>query len=108
MAIMELSRGHSESQMKSERVGSAWKEKKRRAAVEKLPLTARTPYWLKLVEGHWQVLESAAATIRQIYRWAIEGYGLSVITKKLNASYPPIGRATFWAKSYVAKILSNR
>jgi DNA invertase Pin-like site-specific DNA recombinase len=30
MAIMELSRGHSESAMKSERVGAAWRDKKRR------------------------------------------------------------------------------
>jgi DNA invertase Pin-like site-specific DNA recombinase len=109
MAIMELSRGHSESAMKSERVGRAWKDKKRRAAENGEPLTARTPSWLRLVDGEWEVDEQAAETIRRIYQLAITGYGLGVITKKLNAEKVPIvGRGEHWARSYVAKILNNR
>src|SRR5262249_24430211 len=108
MAIMELSRGHSESVMKSERVGGAWQEKKRLAAADRVPLTARVPRWLRLVGGNWQVVQSAADTVRRIYRWAIDGHGIGVITKQLNAEkVPPIGRARYWARSYVAKILSN-
>src|SRR5262249_52934161 len=68
MAIMELSRGHSESAMKSERVGAAWQNKKRRAAEDKEPLTARVPSWLRLVEGRWEVIDHAAETVRRIYR----------------------------------------
>src|SRR5262245_25472259 len=45
MAIMELSRGHSESRMKSERVGAAWQSLKRSAANDKTPITRRTPAW---------------------------------------------------------------
>ena len=60
MAIMELSRGHSESAMKSERVGRAWQDKKRRAAENGEPLTARVPSWLRLVDGEWEVDEQAA------------------------------------------------
>src|SRR5262245_31031475 len=67
MAIMELSRGHGESRMKSERVGAAWKEKKRRAAADLSPLTARAPAWLRLVDGEWEVDGRAAETIRRIY-----------------------------------------
>jgi DNA invertase Pin-like site-specific DNA recombinase len=108
MAIMELSRGNSESKMKSERVGGAWREKKRRAAAERLPLTARTPAWLRLTRGKWEVIEEAAETVQQIVRWAVEGRGLGGITKRLNAAgVPPIGRADYWARSYIAKILSN-
>jgi DNA invertase Pin-like site-specific DNA recombinase len=113
MAIMELSRGHSESQAKSERVGPAWQEKKRRAAENGEPLTSRAPAWLRLVDGRWQVIEGAAQAVRQIFRWAIDGYGLGVITKKLNAEKVPTisnwarGRP-YWPRSYVAKILSNR
>jgi DNA invertase Pin-like site-specific DNA recombinase len=84
MMVMELSRGHSESVMKSERVGSAWKEKKRRAAVNREPVTARSPAWLRLVDGQWHVIESAAQTVRDIFRWAIDGHGLGVIAKRLN------------------------
>lgn len=108
MMIMELSRGHSESAMKSERVGGAWKEKKRLAAADRVPLTKRVPAWLRLVDGGWEIVAEAADAVRRIYRWAIEGYGLGAITKKLNAArVPPIGTAEYWARSYVAKILSN-
>jgi DNA invertase Pin-like site-specific DNA recombinase len=109
MAIMELSRGHSESVMKSERVGGAWREKKRRAAAERLPVTKRCPAWLRLRNGQWEVLEFAAEIIRnKIYRWAIDGYGEGSITKRLNAEkVPTIGKKNWWSKSSVAKLLSN-
>src|SRR5215831_10371704 len=51
MAIMELSRGHSESVMKSERVGRAWRDTKKRAAESGEPLTAQAPAWLRLTDG---------------------------------------------------------
>src|SRR5262245_16990556 len=115
MAIMELSRGNSESRMKSERVGSAWQDKKRRAAKNGEVLTARGPAWLRLVNGKWEVIDEAADAIRQIYRWAIDGYGIKLITRRLNTEGVPIishvvreGHATKeWAWSYVHKILTN-
>src|SRR5262249_34288920 len=104
MAIMELSRGNSESQMKSERVGGAWREKKRRAAENGEPVTARTPAWLRLVDGKFEVIETAAETVRQIFRWAIDGHGLTFIMKKLNAAgVTCIGNGKLWARSSVAK-----
>jgi DNA invertase Pin-like site-specific DNA recombinase len=109
MAIMELSRGHSESAMKSERVGAAWQAKKRKAAEDGTPLTARVPAWLRLVDGSWEVDEAAAESVRRIYRMATDGHGLGVITKRLNAEGVPIvGRGRHWARSYVAKLLGNR
>lgn len=113
MAIMELSRGHSESVVKSERVGDAWQQKKQLAAEKGEPLTARCPAWLRLVDGKWEVIEEAAEAVRLIFRWAIEGHGIGVITKKLNADDVPAistGKraAQYWARSYVAKILANR
>lgn len=109
MMIMELSRGHSESMMKSERVGGAWQDKKKRAAETGEPVTARTPSWLRLVDGEWEVDERAADVVRRIYRLAIDGHGLGIITQKLNAEHVSvIGRGAYWARSYVAKILANR
>jgi DNA invertase Pin-like site-specific DNA recombinase len=112
MAIMELSRGHSESRMKSERVGRAWADKKRRAAATGEPVTARALAWLRLVDGKWVVVPGVAEAIRRIYRLAIDGHGLSEITKRLNAEgVPPVGNgrtAPFWARSYVHKILKSR
>jgi DNA invertase Pin-like site-specific DNA recombinase len=109
MMIMELSRGHSESAMKSERVSRAWTNKKNRAAAGE-PMTANGPGWLRLVAGKWEVDEGAAAAIRHIYARATAGYGLGAITKQLNADgVPVIGRrAKLWARSSVSKILQTR
>jgi DNA invertase Pin-like site-specific DNA recombinase len=109
MAIMELSRGHSESAMKSERVGAAWRRKKERAAENGEPLTARAPAWLRLVDGRWEVDEPAAEAVRQVYRLATAGYGLTAITQRLNKEgVHTLGRVKHWARSYVAKLLGNR
>ncbi len=109
MGIMELSRGHSESLIKSERVGRAWQEKKRRAAADGDVLTKQVPGWLTVTGGKIVVIPERANTVRRIFKLAIEGHGLVVITKRLNAEkVPPMGRARHWASSYVSKILANR
>ena len=53
-AIMELSRGNSESRMKSERVGDAWRKKKERAR-QGVIMTPKGPSWLRAVDGQWVV-----------------------------------------------------
>jgi DNA invertase Pin-like site-specific DNA recombinase len=109
MAIMELSRGHSESAMKSERVGRAWANKRTNASSKKL--TARVPAWLVLSSDRktFDVVPDAVAVVRRIFKMAIDGSGLSAITSTLNREkVPAIGRAPYWASSYVAKILSNK
>jgi DNA invertase Pin-like site-specific DNA recombinase len=112
-AIMELSRGHSESRMKSERVGGAWKQKKKAAATDKAPITRRVPSWLRVVGGRFVVDEEKAAAVRRIYRMAAEGFGIGAIVKRLNAEHAPaIGNGKnateYWARSYIAKILGTR
>src|SRR5262245_53310577 len=81
MAVMELSRGHSESLMKSERVGGAWREKKR-AAVNGEIVTSRMPAWLRLEADKIVVDQSKAATIRRIFKLAAGGFGIGMIAKK--------------------------
>ncbi len=109
MMVMELQRGHSESEMKSERVGEAWAQKKRSAAKDKTPITRRVPGWLRVQAGRFVVDEERAASVRRIYRMAAEGHGLGDITKIFNAEeVPTIGRATYWARSYVFKLLTCR
>src|SRR5262249_20745263 len=87
----------------------AWQDKRRRAAEAREPLTAAAPAWLRLVDGEWEVDQAAAAAVRQIFRWAAAGYGIGIITRKLNAEgVPAAGRAGHWARSYVAKLLCSR
>jgi DNA invertase Pin-like site-specific DNA recombinase len=119
LMIVELSRGHRESKMKSERVGKAWREKKLRAAEE--PLTERLPAWIELRGGKLVLVPDKAETVRHVFRLARDGYGIGTITAKLNRDgVKPLGKfeikegrkrsafASHWARSYVNKILHNR
>lgn len=108
-AILELSRGHSESSHKARRVGDAWQKKRNNA--EKLKLTAACPSWLTLSENRteFEKVPAAVEIIKRIFKLCIDGYGIGQIASKLNAeNVPPIGRADYWANSYVSKILRNR
>ena len=110
-----LERAAEESERKSERVGAAWAKKKREAGGD--PLTTRCPAWLELtgrtkvgnhmVGGEWAVVEWKAEAVRRVFQLTVDGWPRP-ITKLLNAEgVPPIARATYWARSYVAKLLSN-
>jgi DNA invertase Pin-like site-specific DNA recombinase len=108
MMVAELSRGHAESVMKSERVSHAWREKRRRAAASREVLTARAPAWLTLTEGRWVVDEAVAGVIRRIYDMAIAGHGAYAIAKQLNIEeVPPLKNAKYWSRSYIAKVLCS-
>jgi DNA invertase Pin-like site-specific DNA recombinase len=124
MMIMELSRGHSESALKSERVGEAWQEKKRRASAGEAQkpsqamregqraLTARTPAWLRVVDGKCEVIPEAKAALRRVLELA-RLQGIGAVVKCLNAEgLRPIGRhkraSKHWTRSYVAKLLCDR
>jgi DNA invertase Pin-like site-specific DNA recombinase len=109
MAIMELSRGHSESAVKSRRVGDAWRRKKAQAATDKKPITRRVPGWLRVRDRKFVLDDAKAEVVRRIFRMAAEGYGLSAITKRLNAeTVPPIGASSYWQRGYVTKLLGMR
>jgi DNA invertase Pin-like site-specific DNA recombinase len=110
MAIMELSRGHAESAMKSERCSRAWSEKKRRAAIDGKPITRVVPSWIEVRDGGFRLKPAAADLVRRMYRMAVGGVGIDAITKTLNREGVPTlgGRADAWAPSTVASILANR
>jgi DNA invertase Pin-like site-specific DNA recombinase len=126
MMIMELSRGHSESVMKSERVGSAWREKKRRArdGEEQRPskvvvngqraLTTRTPAWLRVApDGSWEWVPGARPALRRVLALCLGGYGHATLPRQLNAERVPTftahkKAAGHWTPSYVSKLVRDR
>lgn len=110
MAIMELSRGHSESEMKSVRHKANWREMRRKARAG-VPMTKRLPAWVRLGEdGKLALVPERAAVVRQIFALAAAGYGVPSIVAKLNADkVPPIGgRAKLWCRAYVALIIRDK
>jgi hypothetical protein len=118
--MMELSRGHGESAMKSQRVGDAWQEKKRRARKGKAQkatkrmgenchvLTHRLPAWIEERGGQLFLIPQRAAAIGRIFALAIAGYGQVNIIKKLNEEgIKPFGRFA-WSRGYIHRILNDR
>lgn len=113
-SILEMSRAHSESSLKGERVSEAWKQKQKDAREIKKPLGKACPYWLKLVDGKYQPIPERVRVVGEIFRLGTTGYGQRAIAKILNASNTPIfGSSTrnpsgLWGSSSVGKILCNR
>jgi hypothetical protein len=122
MMMMELSRGHSESAIKSERVGEAWRDKKQ-AAREGKPqpakrdnrvngmkiLTHRLPAWVEERGGKLRLIPARAAVVKRIYELTLAGYGAHTIARRLNEEKVPVmGLKPHWLRSYVADILSDK
>src|SRR5262249_1993184 len=84
MMMMELSRGHGESAIKSERVGAAWAEKRKAARKNGTVLTRRLPAWIEERGGKLHLIPDRAAAVRRIFELAANGYGNHAIVSKLN------------------------
>jgi DNA invertase Pin-like site-specific DNA recombinase len=117
MAIMEMSRGHGESAMKSKRVGEAWEQKKAAARQERTPQTTSCPAWLEVVGrvregkhvtgGSFRLIPERAAVVKRIFDLTVAGCGLALTVKKLTAEAEPFGRAG-WSKAYIHRVLTGR
>lgn len=114
ISIMHMSRAHSESSIKGQRVSAAWDHKKTLARTEGKPLGRACPYWLELVEGQYQPIAVRVETVRLIFELAIQGYGQGAIPRMLNERGIPVfgsrnrNHAGAWGNSSVSKLLSNR
>lgn len=120
--IMELMRGNSESKVKSERVGEAWKEKKACARQGKPQpprkqdrvnnmtlLTHCVPAWIEERNGKLELIADRAAIVKRIFHLAANGYGRKLIVRAfIKDKVPPIGEADHWNASYVGAILKDR
>jgi len=85
MMMVELSRGHSESAMKSKRVGQAWVRKRLRAQDGKHILTKRLPGWIEEHDGELRPFPEKAAAVRAAYE-EIHGYLCYYDTKRRHSS----------------------
>jgi DNA invertase Pin-like site-specific DNA recombinase len=101
MAIMELSRGNSESKMKQERNGKAWQAKIDAARkLEMQPprkkdgkvtraITGQLPSWIEECGGKFFLIPHRAEVVKQIFALAASGYGMMSIVKKLTEDGVP-------------------
>jgi DNA invertase Pin-like site-specific DNA recombinase len=108
-AIIELSRGHSESARKSERVGAAWGQRRVKARQRNGLLTRRLPAWVREEDDHLLLIPARADVVRRIFDMAGAGCGLYVIMRTLTAEkVPAFGPSGRWSVSYLDLILKDR
>jgi DNA invertase Pin-like site-specific DNA recombinase len=100
-AIIELSRGHSESRMKSVRSLANWDKARRLAREGKAQtprrkdgrittaITGRLPAWVEEAGGRLRLVPERATVVRHIFDLAAAGYGMTSIVKKLTAAKVP-------------------
>jgi DNA invertase Pin-like site-specific DNA recombinase len=108
LMIADLSRGHGESALKSERVGAAWAEKRRRARAGEAQnetarmgkgcqvMTHRMPGWLRMRGGKPELIPERAAALRQAVRLLASGYGYTRTVRRLNEGDVPAPRGGRW------------
>ncbi len=81
-AVMELSRGHSESAIKSERLLASWGRKQREAKPGRI-VTHRLPGWISAVSGKL-ILNGHAPIVREIFQLIRDGHSTTGISRILN------------------------
>ncbi|WP_312911250.1 recombinase family protein [Stutzerimonas nitrititolerans] len=114
MSIFHMSRAHSESEWKGNRISQAWQNKQALARSHKKPLGAVCPQWLFFDGEKYCVDESRANVVKRVFQLTIQGYGQRAILKMFNTEGVPVfgtpkrNKSGLWGTSSIAKILSNR
>jgi DNA invertase Pin-like site-specific DNA recombinase len=108
-AVMELSRGHGESAMKSRRNGEAWEKRRRLVRDGKAILTHQLPGWIEEVGGVLCLIPNKAKAVRRAFALAAEGLGAGLIVKTLiREGHPTLGTSGLWSRAYVSLIVKDR
>ena len=107
ISIMNLSRAHEESSIKSVRLRMTWEQKRR--AIADRPLSGRCPSWLRLVDGTFEPIVERVAIVHEILGLLIDGMGRDGIAKVLNQrGEKPWGTGNQWHGGTVQKVTDNR
>jgi DNA invertase Pin-like site-specific DNA recombinase len=108
-AIIELSRGHSESRIKSERVGAKWEQRRKTARGGAGVLTRKLPAWVRERGGKLVAIPERAAVVKRVFDLAGSGHGLYTIMRRLtDEGVPAFGPSGRWSISYLHLMLSDR
>lgn len=108
-AIIELSRGHSESARKSQRVGSAWEQRRKKARAGVMLLTRKLPAWVEVKGGMLVLIPERAAVVKRVFQLAGAGLGLySIMRRLMDEKVPAFGHSGRWSISYLHLLLSDR
>lgn len=112
IGLSVMSRGHEESQTKSERISAVAKRKREQAREGKGHITSITPGWIdaKRIDANRYefTLNHNAETVKAIYEMATRGLGATVIARKLNADGVPAFKSKDgWYQSVIKAMLTR-
>lgn len=112
IGLAVMSRGHEESQTKSERISAVAKRKREQAREGKGHITGITPAWIDAkridVNRYEFTLNHHAETVRAIYEMALRGLGATVIARKLNSDGVPAFKSKDgWYQSIIKAMLAR-
>lgn len=109
-ALGSMMRAHDESNVKAQRMKSAWSKKREDIQSGKIT-KQRIPGWLEFSESGNELvpITERVELLKEIFALSRDGYGAYSITRQLNERREkPWGRGKQWGESYIKKILSNR
>jgi DNA invertase Pin-like site-specific DNA recombinase len=112
MSVLIFMRANEESVTKSRRVKAAYDNKRKvaRSGNAEKPFTRRLPAWIRWNEDAkaFELIPERARVIQEMFELAEAGFGKDAIARSLNAKgVQPFGKAKFWHRSYVEKVLTN-
>jgi DNA invertase Pin-like site-specific DNA recombinase len=109
LMLVELSRGHSESKVKSDRVSEAWGQRRKAARAGNGILTRKLPLWVEARDGKLVPIPGRAAVVRRIFELSAAGMGLySIMTTLTREKVPAFGPSGRWSIAYLDLILKDR
>ncbi|MCJ8151870.1 recombinase family protein [Shinella sedimenti] len=113
IGLAVMSRGHEESQTKSERISAVAKRKRELAREGKGHITSITPGWIdakRIDASRYEfTLNHHAETVKTIYEMATRGLGATVIARKLNADGVPAFKSKDgWYQSVIKALLARQ
>ena len=118
-ALLDMHRAHAESERKSQLLGSAWGDKKKRALTSGEIMSAKAPHWIDVAVDAKAAKKDPSkrkATLNpertpvvlKILKLAASGVGNHTIIRTLHAECIPAWSASGkWEPSYVQKLLHN-
>lgn len=120
--LFAMARGHGESELKSDRIGKAWKRKKVLAREDLKPHGSNCPGWLDYLKpgeltpdgketvkhACYKLNSDRTELVRRIFQLYVDGYGFIAIAKMLNDEGKLTWRKQPWNVSSLNTLLQSR
>lgn len=105
--LVSMQKAHESSQRTSERVKSAWSQKRTKLSTD--IFTSICPAWIKSEDGAFKPINEKVDTLKMIFQLALDGLSALMICKKLNHDQVPVlSPGKRWYESSLKRLLKDR